>query len=357
MKGQISDSSAESPSLPSFKIIIRGIQAFIILSLVGSLLAFWWKRPSGFGALLQQLKWIYMFILIPLVGMDYLIGGLRYRLLLNGKILTKISLWDCMRSNWANIFLGVVTPFQTGGGAAQIYILWRSGAKVSEGILASLINYSATLIFFFVASIMSLLVLPSHFLGSNNATILKAAYIVLFISFAAALAILFFPRAVIIALKGLFQIIPVRKEKFIRFKDRQIHNMELGTRRFQKAASEILRYHKGLLIVITILTIVLFLNKFFIGFFIVSFLGARVSFATFIALQIIQLFIIYFAPTPGASGLAELSSTWLIAHLLPSGLILVYTIIWRFLTTILGGIVGGFVLFFDINLLKKEKQL
>ncbi len=355
MEERISDNSIESASLPPFKIVIRGIQAFILISLAGTLLAFWWKRPLGFGALLQQLRWIYLFILIPLVGVDYIIGGLRYRLLLNGKILTRISLWDCMRSNWANIFLGVVTPFQTGGGAAQVYILWRSGAKVSEGVLSSLINYSATMIFFLVASLMSLLFLPSHFLGNNYAPIIKAAYIVLFISFAVTLAILFFPRTAIIAIRGLFRIIPVRKEKFIRFKDRQINKMELGAGRFQKAFRRILRINKGLLVIIILFTIVLFMNKFIIGYFIAGLLGVKVPFAIFITLQIIQLFIIYYAPTPGASGVAELSSTWLIAYLLPAGLILIYTVIWRFLTTILGAIIGGFILFLDINFLKKER--
>lgn len=357
MKEQIADSSTESASLPPFKIVIRGIQAFIILSLIGTLLAFWWKRPLGFEALLQQLKWGYIFFLIPLVGVDYLLGGLRYRLLLNGKILTKVSLWDCMQSNWANIFLGVVTPFQTGGGAAQVYILWRSGAKVSEGILSSLINYASTMIFFLVASLTSLLFLPSNFLGSSYAPIIRAAYIILFISIAVTLAILFFPRTAIIALKGLFRIMPGRREKIVRFKDRQIHKMESGRQHFQKAFSKILRFHKVTLIVIVILTMALFMNKFFIGYFTARLLGVKVPFATFIALQIIQLFIIYFAPTPGASGVAELSSTWLIAHLLPGGLILIYTVIWRFFTTILGAIIGGFILLLDINLLRKKRMV
>lgn len=345
----------ESLPFPSLKTIIRGIQAFIIISLLSCIFAFWWKTPIGFESLLQKLKWSYAVILIPLVGMDYLLGGMRYRLFFNGRALTRVSLWNCMRSNWANIFLGTTTPFQTGGGAAQLYILWRCGAKISEGMLTSLINFANTLIFFLIASITSLLLLPFHLFGSDLTPILKAGYVVLLIVLVMVLTGLFSPNTVLIILRNFFRFIPIRRQKFLHLRDRLLTTIELGIHRFHESFMRILRLMKGSLVIAFILTTALFFNKFIIGYFITCLLGEKVPFDIFIALQIIQLFLIYFAPTPGASGMAELTSTWLIAYILPSGLILVYTVIWRFLTTILGAIIGGFILFLDLRHLNKEK--
>ncbi len=60
---------------------------------------------------------------------------------------------------------------------------------------------------------------------------------------------------------------------------------------------------------------------------------------------------IYFAPTPGASGVAELSAVWLFARLMPQQVLLIYAVLWRLATTISGAVIGGLVMFFDVRTL------
>ena len=342
-------------TLPSLKTVTRGVQLFVLLSLLGILLAFWWKRPIGLGEILKQLKWSYSLILIPLVGVEFLIGGLRFKLFFEGKYLTKVSLWNCIRSHLANMFMSAVTPMQTGGGPAQLYILWRTGAKVSEGTLVSLINFFATLVFFLFACTISVLFLPPHFLGDTLVSLLKIGYVIVVVYILAVLFALFFPRTAMTLLRRFFRLIPIKRKKIQQIQDRMRSTIETGTTRFKKAFKEILRYKTWALGVVTGLAILLYLNKFLMGYFIARMLWEDVPFTTIIALQIIQIFLIYFAPTPGASGVAELSSTWLIAYILPTGLVLIYTVIWRFLTTILGAFIGGFVLMLDMRRLDKER--
>ncbi len=341
-------------TLPSLKTVSRGVQIFVLLSLLGILLAFWWKRPLGLGEILKQLKWSYALILIPLIGMEFLLGGLRFKLFFGGKYLSKVTLWNCIRSHLANMFMSAVTPMQTGGGPAQLYILWRTGAKVSEGTLVSLINFFATLVFFLFACTISVLFLSPDFLGNTLVSLIKIGYVIVVIYILGVLFALFFPRTALILLRGFFQLIPIKRKKVQHIRDRMRSSIETGTARFKKAFREILRYRKWALGVVTGITILLYLNKFLIGYFVACMLWDDVPFTTIIALQIIQIFLIYFAPTPGASGVAELSSTWLIAYILPSGLVLIYTVIWRFLTTILGAFIGGFVLMLDMRRLDKE---
>jgi hypothetical protein len=345
----------ETPAaLPSLKAVSRGVQIFVLLSLLGVLLAFWWKRPLGLGEILRQLKWSYALLVIPLVGMEYIIGGLRFKIFFGGKYLTKVSLWNCIRSHLANMFMAAVTPMQTGGGPAQLYILWRTGARVSEGTLVSLINFFATLVFFLIACTISLLFLPPEFLGNTLVSLLKIGYVMVVLYILGVLFALFFPRTALIIIRGFFRLIPFKRKRFQQIRDRMSSSIETGTARFKKAFKEILRYRTWALGVVTGLAVALYFNKFLMGYFIACMLWDDVPFTTIIALQIIQIFLIYFAPTPGASGVAELSSTWLIAYILPTGLVLIYTIIWRFATTVLGAILGAIVIILDMRRLDKE---
>ena len=159
--------SAEVPALPACKTITRGLKAFIIFSVMGILLGLWWKRPDNIAGMIAHLDWKFVALVIPLVGLDYLLGGLRYRIFFDGKMLPIISMWNCMRSNWANIFMGAATPFQTGGGAAQIYLLWRYGARISDGMLISLLNWAATLFFFMISTVFAVILLPADLFGNK----------------------------------------------------------------------------------------------------------------------------------------------------------------------------------------------
>ena len=85
-------------------------------------------------------------------------------------------------------------------------------------------------------------------------------------------------------------------------------------------------------------------------------LGQSVPYGVFLGLQCVQLGLIYFAPTPGASGVAELSSLWLMEKVMPRELLVVYTILWRFFTTVLGAVIGGFILLVDMRGLRADRE-
>lgn len=98
---------------------------------------------------------------------------------------------------------------------------------------------------------------------------------------------------------------------------------------------------------------VCFMSKFAVAYFIVRGLGMRPSFIQVVLLQMVVILINYFFPTPGASGSAELSSAALMSAVVPKGLIGVYVILWRILTTYVAVGVGGGVVLHELG--KKEK--
>lgn len=350
----MAERSTENTLLPSAKAVVRGIQGFILFSLVGTILGMWWKKPAGLESLVSQIDWGVALLLLPLIALDYFLGGLRYRLFFDGKVLPFVSLWNCMRSNWANIFMGAATPFQAGGGTAQVYVLWRCGATVADGMLASLVNFTATLIFFLIASVASVLLLPADLFGENFGTIFLVVGGLTGLKAALVLLVLLFPKIGLRMVKGFLELLPLRRAKFLALRDRMLNKLVMGTQRFGDGFKKILQQKKVALAVTVVATLVLFFNKYVMGYVIARALGQPVPFGIFIGLQIIQLFLLYFAPTPGGSGVAELSSVWLMGKLMPESLLLVYAVLWRFATTMLGAVIGGVVLMLDVRRLAQK---
>jgi hypothetical protein len=315
----------------------------------------WWKRPSDLEVFLGQLDWRFVFMLAPLLAVDYFLGGLRYRLFFDGKVLPYVSLWNCMRSNWANMFMGAATPFQTGGGPAQLYVLWRCGAGIADSVLVSLVNFVATLNFFLISSVAAIVLLPPNLFGENFVPILKTGFAVVGGVAGLVLLVLLFPGFGLLMIKKSFGLVPLRSEKYLSFSARVFNKLEAETHRFGKGFKGILRQNKWGLLATVAATLALFFNKYVMGYVIVRALGLQVPFDVFIGLQIIQLLLIYFAPTPGASGVAELSSVWLMGKLLPESLLLIYAVLWRLATTIIGAVIGGMILLLDMRAFQRDK--
>ncbi len=346
-----------STLLPSRQTLLRGIQAFILFSAAGTLLGLWWKRPAGLADVLAALEWPFVLALIPLIALDYWLGGLRYRLFLNGKTFPSVSLWQCMRSNWANMFMGAATPFQTGGAPAQIYMLWRQGVRVADTLVISAVNLCATLLFFLLSSLVALYWIPPGLFGDNFTPVFQTGFIIVAGVAGVSLLILFFPHAAYAVLQKIVGWIPLQGERTLAIRGRLLARVSVETQRFDEGFQIIRREHKAEVLLTIIATLILFSNKYLMGYVIAHAIGQPVPFDVFIGLQVVQLLLIYFAPTPGASGVAELSSVWLMEKLMPASMVLVYAVIWRFATTILAAIIGGAILIGEVRQIGKERTV
>ena len=93
-----------------------------------------------------------------------------------------------------------------------------------------------------------------------------------------------------------------------------------------------------------LITAIVFFGKFVIAFLVIKGLGIDVNFWQVIYLQLIIFLVIYFAPTPGASGVSEVSTAYIMGQIIPRDQIGVFVILWRFFILFIGMIVGGYVL-------------
>lgn len=110
---------------------------------------------------LQALKLFrtsYFLIAVLLIGVDFLAGaGLIFIFIRKlGDFSAKHAFWSAFKANLFNVFLAAATPFQTGGGVAQIYMLNRAGYSVSGATSVIIMNFVATLGFLMAAGLMVL---------------------------------------------------------------------------------------------------------------------------------------------------------------------------------------------------------
>lgn len=334
---------------PSFPIpargrLIIGTLAFGGLTTLGLVALIRWRPPSELDSILARITPEFAVALLTLLALDFTLGGLRYRLLLDGRVFSRVPLWHCMRANWANMLLGAITPAQTGGGAAQLYVLCRRGARLSEAILSSLLTFVATLLFFALGGLAALAFLPGEALS-------RGVLIALVVAVAA-----------IAALAGLLISAVAARRRTVRLIRRFLNAVSRRRTRVRRWAAagrrllsrEVERLAAGIravasrgrvtLVWVCLATALLYLNKYVMGYVLAVALQGPVD-PSFIGLQLLQHIVLYFSPTPGASGVAEASTGLMMNRVLLAEVTVLWVVGWRLLTTFFGTILGAFVLF------------
>jgi uncharacterized protein (TIRG00374 family) len=84
-------------------------------------------------------------------------------------------------------------------------------------------------------------------------------------------------------------------------------------------------------------------NKLLAGFVVLRMLGIHAHFVDVFLLQTLITFLLYFAPTPGGSGLAELLSAAVMSIYVPRELTPSYILLWRIVVSYLTVAVGSYV--------------
>ncbi|MFQ5630382.1 MAG: YbhN family protein, partial [bacterium] len=98
-----------------------------------------------------------------------------------------------------------------------------------------------------------------------------------------------------------------------------------------------------------VLTIIMYTNKFILAYFVMRGLGVDADFMQMLAIQAIILFILYFSPSPGGSGIAELSTGALMSTLMPAYLLPVFTLLQRFFLLYLPAAIGAFIVMEELR--------
>jgi len=330
------------------KTIKKGIAYFLSFSVISLVAIFLYTNTGKTLEVWKQINPLFLLLTFALVGGDMFLGALRNHIFVK-EFKKGGSIWISFKANLANIFMGAVTPSQSGGGIAQFYIFHKNGVKLPDAITLSFINWISTLIFFPIAGIISYFIIKDNIPSGFISYLAQFGFSVFTILISVVLVALFFPQLVgnlIIKIGGLFKNMSTKWENRLKSFGEKAKKSMID---YRSKCVNLLKRKPQLMLYSFVITIILYLNKFILAYIIVLALGAKADIAVILAIQAIIYLLLYFAPSPGGSGIAELSIAGLMAGILPDDYIGTFTFLQRSLLVFIPAMIGAFVVLKELN--------
>jgi len=337
------------------RLLRRGLELFAIISLcgvallVGYYLIRFGDRVDVFLAPFLRLHWSWVAVGLVLASMDWVGGGLR--------------LWVCTRHIYPGVRLqnmivaggfgaygAYLTPFQSGSAPMSMWVMKRAGVPVPVALSAIFVTFIATVAFFAIAGPLAVWFGAGKSLAQHGLIL----GITLYDLFKTSLTIF----GIIGVLMFMAVVFPgVVKRVIQRLATRIGRRNARAAARMEKLSVGVDRAHdcmvafgspKGLLTLLlaVVISAPSHANKLLAGYVTMRILGIPANFADILLLQTLISFLLYFAPTPGASGLAELTSAAVMSLYVPRELTPSYTLIWRFINSYATVIVGSLIFWY-----------
>lgn len=239
-----------------------------------------------------------------------------------------------------NQLFSSITPLATGGGVAQVWYLRGRGLTVGAAIAATTVRTFLAMLLIFLPTpflVLGLEALPDRVGGQSVSAILATVALAYLSVFALALR---FRRTLMKWLDTL-----LRGLRFCRLiGDGRFHRWRRhGWRemcRFGHALKAYVRGPRKAIFLSVLSTLVFLLTLFSFPAVMLWGLGYGVDYPLTVALANVTTFIMYFAPTPGASGVAEGAFGHLFGGLISPGHLVLVMVAWRFFTLYLGMLLG-----------------
>lgn len=319
------------------RLLRRGLELFAAISLLGvAALLFYGDNFQAFLAALFDIRWRWLVVGLGLASMDWVGGGLRLWVVTR-HVHPGVRLRDMTVASGMGAWGAYLTPFQSGASPMMIWRMRRAGVRFPEAMTSVFITFVATVVFFAIAGPLAIFAGAGRSLQQHGLVLGITLYdlfqtsLTLFGLIGAAMVIaMFFPRVV----RNLVHALAVR----------------LGRRsgriaaRMEQLVGGIDRAHECLVAfgsprgLAALLWAVLIsgpshANKLLAGYVALRAMGIHANFVDILLLQTFITFLLYFAPTPGASGLAELLSAAVMSIYVPRPLVPTYILLWRFINS------------------------
>ena len=335
--------------------ILRGLIVFLVLSAIG--FAFLFLRPASSEQVRQlgRLRPEYLALTLCFSLLDMFLGGLRNHVFIR-EIRPDMGYWTSFRANLSNVFMGAMTPSQTGGSPAQVFVYYRNGLSIGEGLSIIVVNYLATIIFFIIAAVFGLRVLSG--VGSDTVLTLVAVAFGLFsLQLLLFLFFLWKPEMVERLLRSVSAWLARRLRFASSFIRRASSRLCDELAEFHEACQLFLRRKPAIFLQSFGLTAVLYFNKFLLAWLVMRGLGIEGSVLEVLAIQALIVFILYFSPSPGGSGIAELTTGALMARMVPMARMGVFTALQRLFFLYLPAGVGAVIFLHALGRYARERAV
>jgi hypothetical protein len=325
------------PRLLTPKLLVRGFEFSVLASLVGfGITLVYGNDLAAFFAGIGRIRWGWLLAGLVLASMDWIGGGLRLWVCAR-HVFPRPSLWGCILAGGMGAWAGYITPLNSGAGPMTMYTLRRYGVPLPVAVTSTFMSFVGTILFFAIAGPLAVAAGAGRSLGQHG-NLLGLTLYDLFLGSLTIIAgigllmgiVIFFPQAV----AGL---IHRAAEAIGRRSQRVADRLERLRKGIDDAHDSVVAFNspKGWLAVFwaVVLSGPSHANKLLAGYVALRALGIHAHFVDILLVQTLVMFLLYFAPTPGAAGIGEVLSAAVMSAYVPRELTPIYIIIWRLTLT------------------------
>lgn len=332
--------SGSTPLPPVNRIKLAGFAVLFIL--LSALVPFTIQRELNgqFAPLWRELFTLrFVALALALLLVYYLSDGLRLWFTLRA-LNQHQPLRAMLPLIFINILVSNITPMATGGGMAQIWYLHRRGIHIGAATAATTLRtLLASLMIFLPApllllSIDQLVDTPLANQWGPWLGLFAALYVAFFMLLLWRLRWVIHLATAVLALAHRLRLIGEPRQRRWRFRlRREMIRFGYSFRAFFKG-------NRTYLLLALISTAVFLVALFSFPALLLWGMGYPVDYPLILALMLVNTFIMYFAPTPGAAGVAEGVFAVFFSGWLEAGELVLLVVGWRFLTVHLGMLIG-----------------
>jgi glycosyltransferase 2 family protein len=326
----------------------QGFALFVLISVVAyAAVLFYGNDTHGFIASLSRVRWRWVLVGAGLASMDWLGGGLRLWVLAR-EVHPRPPLKGLIIAGGMGAWGSYITPGQAGASPMMVYAMKRAGIPVPKAMTTVLMSFIATVAFFAIAGPLALflgagksLAAHGHLLGLNLLDLFKTSMGIFVVLGILLLMVLIAPKMISSIVHRLATALGKRSQRVAA----RLDNLRVGIDQAHESM-RVFNSPRGWLALAwaTILSGPSHANKLLAGYVALQAIGVHQNFFDVLLLQTFISSLLYFAPTPGASGFAEGLSTLTMGAYVTPVLIPVYTLVWNFIR-IWFTIVAGFLVF------------
>jgi uncharacterized protein (TIRG00374 family) len=330
------------------RLLLRGFEISVLASLVGfGITLLYGNDFQAFLAGIGRLHWIWLLVGVGLASLDWIGGGLRNWVVAR-HLYPNPSLKGMILAGGMGAWAAYITPLNSGAGPMTMYTMRRYGVPLPVAVTSTFMSFVATILFFAIAGPLALLFGAGRSLGQHGNLLGLTLYdlfrgsltIIAGIGVLMA-AVIFFPRLVRDLIHRLAEWVGRRSRRVAQ----RLERLQAG---IDEIHSSVIAFNspRGWLTLVwaTILSAPSHANKLLAGYVALRALGLHANFVDILLVQTLVMFLLYFAPTPGASGIGEVLSAAVMSSYVPRGLTPIYILLWRLILTYIT-LAFGFVVF------------
>jgi len=321
------------PNILSPRLLLRGFEIFVGISLVGYIAVLIYGNNLGaFLSSLSGIRWGWIVVGLGLASLDWIGGGLRLWVVAR-EVHPHPPVGGMILAGGMSAWAAYLTPLQSGAGPMMIYTMKRYGIPVPVAMTSTLMTFIATVAFFAIAGPLAVLFGAGRSLGEKG-NLLGLSLYDLFLGSLTVFAGLGVLLVVVIVFPRMARNLLHRVAGFIGRKSRRVAaRLEKLQEGIDQAHLSVERFNspRGWLALLwcVVLSAPSHANKLLAGYVALRAIGIHAQFVDVLLVQTLVMFLLYFAPTPGASGVAEVTSALVMSVYVPAPLTPLYTLIWR----------------------------